>query len=93
MALVEEYIVGIELTVGVLGNDEPIVLPPSQCVSSSNFNHEEKFYLALVKINTSSTSNRSNRIAKRWQHRLHQVAQCKGYARIDCLLSRSHQSY
>ena len=42
--LIEECITGIELTVGVIGNDTPRALPPSQAICSSDIlSIEEKF--------------------------------------------------
>ena len=43
-AMVEECIVGMELTVGVIGNDKPQALPPSQTVTAGDIlTIEEKF--------------------------------------------------
>ena len=43
-ALVEEYMVGMELTVGVIGNNKLQALPPSQAVSTNDvLSIEEKF--------------------------------------------------
>ena len=35
-ALVEECVTGMELTVGIVGNDNPEVLPPSQAISTKD---------------------------------------------------------
>ena len=44
MHLIEECIIGMELTVGVIGNEKPRALPPSQAVCTSDIlSIEEKF--------------------------------------------------
>ena len=50
-ALIEECIIGMELTVGVLGNEEPRALPPSQALSAADvLSMQEKFLPVLVRI-------------------------------------------
>ncbi|MBM3887002.1 ATP-grasp domain-containing protein, partial [Candidatus Dependentiae bacterium] len=44
IALIEDFVQGMELTVGVIGNDDPIALPPSQAVTKQDIlSMEEKF--------------------------------------------------
>jgi D-alanine--D-alanine ligase len=85
-ALVEEKIIGMELTVGVIGNDHPTALPPSQTVSNHDvLSLEEKFLpgagenqtpALLPKATLSFVQNEIEKVFK--------AAQCQGYARIDC---------
>lgn len=50
-ALIEECITGMELTVGVIGNETPQALPPSQAISSADIlSIEEKFLPGAGKI-------------------------------------------
>lgn len=93
-ALVEEYIVGTELTVGVLGNDEPIVLPPSQCISKASIlTMEEKFLPGAGENQTPALiSLEAKQLVSEVVAKVYGVTQCKGYARIDCFYQSAKQS-
>jgi len=85
-ALVESYITGMELTVGVIGNDTPYVLPPSYTVTSGDIlSVEEKFLPGAGENQTPAPlpphaiTFVQNTIA-----RVYQALGCSGYARIDC---------
>ena len=51
-ALIEECVIGMELTVGVMGNDSARALPPSQAVATHGIScrYKKNFYLVLEKI-------------------------------------------
>ena len=92
--LCEEQIIGMELTVGVLGNDDPIVFPASHAVTSGSIlSMEEKFLPGAgenqtpAPLSTSAALLVSETIKKTYQ-----VAQCAGYARIDCFYQTAQQS-
>ncbi len=93
-ALIEERIVGMELTVGVLGNHNPQALAPSESLSRGNvLSSEEKFLpgagenqtparLALEDIALVKSVVRDAFVAMR----------CQGYSRIDCFFQNEMQS-
>lgn len=93
-ALVEEYIVGTELTVGVLGNDTIVVLPPSQCISKAAIlTMEEKFLPGAGENQTPALiSAEAKQLVAKVMAQTYKTAQCKGYARIDCFFQDCHQS-
>ncbi len=84
--MVEEMINGIELTVGVVGNDDPQAMPPSLAVTKGDIlTQEEKFLpgagenqtpapLPTPVLGLIQTTVREAFVA----------IGCKGYARIDC---------
>ena len=85
-ALIEEMIVGMELTVGVIGNDQPIALPPSQTVSNHGIlSLEEKFLPGAGENQTPALLPApALNFVKAEIAKVFKAAQCQGYARIDC---------
>jgi D-alanine-D-alanine ligase len=84
--LVEEYVVGMELTGGVMGNDSPRALPPSQAViAHSILTIEEKFLPGAGENQTPAPLPESAlQFVKKTVEDVYKTVQCKGYARIDC---------
>lgn len=85
-ALVEEFIKGMELTVGVLGNENPLVLPPSYTVTSGDIlSIEEKFLPGAGENQTPAPlSKEETAFVQSTIGKVFEAAQCSGYARIDC---------
>jgi D-alanine-D-alanine ligase len=93
-ALVEEFINGMELTVGVIGNNKPRALPPTQTVITRDIlSIEEKFLpgagenLTPAPLPTEILHQVQDVIA-----RAYSALGCKGYARIDCFYQSAAQS-
>lgn len=89
--LIEELIQGIELTVGVLGNDNPTALPPSLSVAKKGIlSIEEKFLPGEGENQTpaplpTSVLDFVRRVIKN----AFVTMGCKGYSRIDCFYQDS----
>lgn len=93
-ALIEERIVGMELTVGVLGNDESQALTPSQTVVKGDLlSLEEKFLPGAGENQTPALLAYDDLQFVREQVKaMYQAAGCRGYARIDCFFQSAEQS-
>jgi D-alanine-D-alanine ligase len=93
-ALVQEYIKGTELTVGVIGNNDPFVLEPSKVIcSSSILSIEEKFLPGAGENQTPAPLERYTRdMIQQEVKRVYKALQCKGYARIDCFYQDKNES-
>ncbi len=94
-ALIEECIVGMELTVGVIGNGSNVqALPPSQAVASNGIlSIEEKFLPGAGENQTPAPlSNEILNYVKKIIEQVYIAAQCSGYARIDCFYQTAEQS-
>lgn len=93
-ALVEECITGMELTVGVIGNDNPIALPPSQAISAGGIlSIEEKFLPGAGENQTPAPISRNaTMLVKHVMQEIYKAVGCKGYARIDCFYQDANQS-
>ena len=92
--MVEECIIGTELTVGVIGNENPQALPPSQVFSSGDIlSMEEKFLPGAGENQTPALLPQD--IIARVQKTMEQVFKavgCTGYSRIDCFYQTAQQS-
>jgi UDP-N-acetylmuramate--alanine ligase len=93
-ALVEEFVVGMELTVGVVGNDAPRALPPSQAVAAAGIlSIEEKFLPGAGENQTPAPLPHETLIlVQKTIEEVYSAIGCKGYARIDCFYQTAKQS-
>ena len=93
-ALIEEYITGMELTVGVIGNDTVRALPPSQAISAHGvLSIEEKFLPGAGENQTPAPlPQQTLRFVQDVMEKVYKTLQCKGYARIDCFYQNAETS-
>lgn len=93
-ALIEECIGGMELTVGVIGNNTPQALPPSQAVSTSDIlSIEEKFLPGAGENQTPAPLPAITlRLVQDTMEQVYAAIGCKGYVRIDCFYQTAHES-
>ncbi|HEV2917019.1 MAG TPA: hypothetical protein VGW78_04680 [Candidatus Babeliales bacterium] len=92
--LIEECIIGTELTIGVIGNTTSHALPPSQAVAAAGIlSIEEKFLPgAGQNITPALLSLDAINLAQRTVEDAYRAAGCIGYARIDCFYQTAQQS-
>lgn len=92
--LVEEKIVGMELTVGVLGNDNPRALAPSEVVSKKEvLSLEEKFLPGAGENQTPARLSKDDiAFIQRVVVDCYKALYCAGYARIDCFFQTANES-
>jgi D-alanine--D-alanine ligase len=93
-ALIEECIHGMELTVGVIGNENPRALPASQAVVSGDIlSIEEKFLPGAGENQTPAPlSDSAMNYVQKTIENVYTLIGCKGYARIDCFYQDATQS-
>ena len=93
-ALVEEFITGMELTVGLLGNTNARALPPSQTVSTAGIlSIQEKFLPGAGENQTPAPLPQSTlEYVQKTIAQAYTTLQCKGYARIDCFYQSAQES-
>jgi D-alanine-D-alanine ligase len=93
-ALVEELITGMELTVGVIGNDNPRALPPSQAVAAHGIlSITEKFLPGAGENQTPAPLPEDTlKYVQKTIETAYSELQCRGYARIDCFYQTAEQS-
>jgi D-alanine-D-alanine ligase len=93
-ALVEELLVGMELTVGVMGNDVAHALAPSQSIAKKGIlSSEEKFLPGAGENQTPALLPVDDiDFVRRELERVYTAIGCKGYVRIDCFFQTALQS-
>lgn len=93
-ALVEEYITGIELTGGVIGNQNVQALPPSQAIATQGIlSIEEKFLPGAGENQTpANIPAKALTFVQKTLENVYKALQCKGYARIDCFYQTKNES-
>lgn len=93
-ALIEERIFGMELTVGVLGNQHPQALAPSESIAKAAIlTSEEKFLPGAGENQTPARLPKEDILLVQSVIRDAFVAlNCQGYSRIDCFFQTESQS-
>lgn len=93
-ALIEECVSGMELTVGVLGNEKPEALPPSQAVATKDvLSIQEKFLPGAGENQTPAPlPKKALDCVQKTIENAFAALNCKGYARIDCFYQTAEQS-
>ena len=93
-ALVEEFVTGMELSVGIIGNNKPYALPPSQTIAKEGIlSIEEKFLPGAGENQTPAPlPKKALLFVQQTVEKVYATLQCKGYARIDCFYQTAKQS-
>jgi D-alanine--D-alanine ligase len=93
-AFIEECIQGMELTVGVFGNEQPRALPPSQAISGAGIlSLKEKFLPGAGENQTPAPlSAHALTMVQQTMQEAYKTIGCKGYARIDCFYQNEKES-
>lgn len=95
--MVEEYIKGRELTVGVLGNRELMALPLIEIIPDSRFeffNYEAKYQPgASREICPANVDEEVRERAQRYALAAHRCLQLRGYSRTDMILAENGELY
>ncbi len=93
-ALIEECITGMELTVGVIGNENPKALPPSQAVAADGLlSIQEKFLPGAGENQTPAPlPPDALKFVQKTIEDVYKTIGCKGYARIDCFYQSPQES-
>lgn len=93
-ALIEELVTGMELTVGVLGNEKPQALMPSQTVVKGDLlSLEEKFLPGAGENQTPALLPHDDiAFVRKEIQAMYQAVDGRGYARIDCFFQTAEQS-
>ena len=87
--LIEEFVPGTEITVGLLGNDEPEVLPIVEIVPAKGFYDYEAKYTpgATDEIVPARISESAAARARELALAAHKALGCRGMSRVDMIVS------
>lgn len=88
--LVEQFISGMEVTVGVLGNAKPKALPTIEIVSEHEFyDYESKYEEGMSHhIIPARLSDAVNEECSRLAEQAHKVLGCRGFSRSDFIVDK-----
>ncbi|HSV72782.1 MAG TPA: D-alanine--D-alanine ligase [Chthonomonadales bacterium] len=88
LALVEPMLQGVEITAGVLGNDEPCVLPLIEIVAKGGFYDYEAKYApgGSTHIIPARISERAAERARHYAAESHRALGCRGMSRTDFIV-------
>ncbi len=88
-ALVDEYIKGKEITCGLLGNNNPIPLPPVEIVPKRGryFDYDSKYIEGgSDEIVPANISKQLTKTVQNLAVRVHKAIGCSGFSRVDFIL-------
>ncbi|MGE0009740.1 MAG: ATP-grasp domain-containing protein [Candidatus Babeliales bacterium] len=93
-ALLEVCVIGMELTVGVIGNTTAQALPPSKAVAAAGvLSMTEKFLPGAGENQTPAPlSAQATELVQRTIEHVYTTVGCKGYSRIDCFYQTQAES-
>ncbi len=93
--LIEEFITGIELTAGVLGNEQPQALPLIEIVSETGvYDYEAKYTVGLSShIIPPRISAAAQKQIQELAVKTFQALGCRGTSRVDFLLTSEEKPY
>ncbi|MEI7884311.1 MAG: D-alanine--D-alanine ligase [Clostridia bacterium] len=93
--MLEEFIVGMEVTIGVLGNEEPIALPSLEIISKTGvYDYEAKYTVGLSEhIIPARITLETEALVKKLALDAYKALDCQGFARVDFMLDEKNQPF
>lgn len=90
-AVIEEYIKGIEITCGILGNEELIALPVVEIIPKNEFfNYEAKYTEGMSdEIVPARISPPLTELVQETAKKVYRAVGCRGFGRIDMIIKDS----
>ncbi len=91
-ALVDEFLVGLEVTCGVLGNEKPVALPVTEIHPLKNkfFDYESKYSESgAEEITPARISKTLTRKIQELSIKVYKAIGCRGFARVDFILENN----
>jgi D-alanine-D-alanine ligase len=92
--IVEEFVEGTEITVGIIGND-PVALPTLEIVTETDFyDYETKYTAGLSKhIIPARLPENEQEKAQAVALAAHNALGCKGYSRVDIIVDKAGEPF
>ena len=93
--LIEKFIDGKELTVAIIGNEDPQVLPLIEITSANEFyDYESKYTKGMCEhIIPARIGEESQAEITRLSKQVYMLMGCQGFARVDFMLDKSGQPF
>lgn len=95
VALVEQFVEGVEVTASVLGNDNPVALPLIEIVSATGvYDYEAKYTSGMSDhIIPPRIPEEQQTVVKELAVRTFQALGCRGLARVDFIVEQEGRAY
>jgi D-alanine-D-alanine ligase len=95
LVLVERFEEGVEVTIGVIGNDDPVALPTLEIVPQNDFyDYESKYVPGMSKhIIPARVSETARAECQRLSVEAHRVLGCSGMSRSDTIVTPAGDVY
>lgn len=95
VALVEQFVEGVEITASVLGNDDPVALPLIEIVSATGvYDYEAKYTMGMSDhIIPPRIPEEQQNVVKDMAVRTFKALGCRGLARVDFIIDRQGNPY
>lgn len=89
--LIDEYLPGIEVTCGVLGNENPIALPVVEIIPKREFfDYQAKYDRGMCEeIVPARISKKLTKQVQDLAIRVYKAIDCRGFGRVDMIICRS----
>ncbi len=93
--LIEEFIEGVEITVGVLGNDELTALPTLEIVYEGEiYDYESKYTAGKSRHEIPARIEGAAALAaQEMAKKVHKALLCKGFSRVDFIIAKDGTPY
>jgi len=93
--MVEEYIDGVEVSCGVLGNEKVRALPVIEiCPKNTFFDYEAKYTVGKCEeIVPARISKKAEKEIRRQSVEIFKTIGCRGFARVDFIMKESEEIY
>lgn len=93
--LLERFIAGTELTVAIIGNDEPVVLPVIEITAENEYyDYESKYTPGMSShIIPARIADDSRELIEGLAKKAYQALKCRGFSRIDFILDQNGKPY
>ncbi|MEN6326465.1 MAG: D-alanine--D-alanine ligase [Syntrophomonas sp.] len=93
--LIERFIAGTELTVAVIGNDEPVVLPIIEITAQNEYyDYESKYTPGMsTHIIPARIPDSARELIEGIAKKAYQALECRGFSRIDFILDGNGNPY
>lgn len=93
--MAEKFITGTEITVSVLGNEEPFALPTLEIVSKTGvYDYEAKYTVGLSEhIIPARVTPECRKLVSDLALKTYKALDCKGFARVDFIVDADEKPY
>ncbi len=93
--LIERFIAGTELTVAIIGNDEPLVLPVIEITAQNEYyDYESKYTPGMsAHIIPARISAEAGKMIEGIARKAYRALKCRGFSRIDFIIDQNGNPY